>query len=104
MAPIYPTGNAGLPPDTPLRFAWKPFTGATNYLMHIWLVKQTGSVVITPTTPITLSTIVFGHTTFIWKNHGFLPGAYEYSLLPEDSYGNVLAPWSPAVQINLYGN
>jgi hypothetical protein len=104
VTPLYPTGKAGLPRNKPVQFAWKPFKGAANYLLHLWLVKQVGSTVIGPTTPVTLSVLVHGKTAYMWNVRGVLPGTYSYSLLPEDAYGNALTPWSPAVQNTILGS
>jgi hypothetical protein len=101
---LYPTGNAGLPPNSPVRFAWKPFANAHNYLLHIWIVKQSGSVPITPTTRVTLSTLVYGKTTYTWNDRNFPAGTYAYAVLPLDADGNALAPWSPAAQMNIYNS
>ncbi len=101
-SPLYPTGGAGLPLGVPVRVAWQPFPHATSYLFHVWMVKQDGSKTITPATPLTLSTLVYNKTIYTWNTRGFLPGTYQYSLLPLDSHGNALFPWSPSVEIHIY--
>lgn len=101
---LYPTGNAGVPPDTKVRFAWKAFPHAMHYAFHIWMVKQAGSVTIKSTTPVVFSTLVFDKTAYLWNNQGFLPGVYQYSLLPLNANGDALAPWCSPIQINIYGS
>jgi hypothetical protein len=101
VVPLYPRDNAGLPPNTPARFAWKPVVGAAGYLLHIWMVQQSGSTAVSATTPLSLSTFVFGKAGYTWKTAGYLPGTYDYALLPMDRKGNALAPWSKAVQITI---
>jgi hypothetical protein len=101
VVPLSPLGNAHLSPNSVVRFAWNPFAGAQGYLLHIWIVKHNGAVAMTATTRLTLSTLVFGQTSYSWNDGGFLAGAYAYSLLPLDANGNPLAKWSPAIQFNI---
>ncbi len=60
--PLYPVGNTGVPADSKVLFAWRPYMGAVNYAFHIWLVKQSGTVALTPATPNTASTTIFRKT------------------------------------------
>lgn len=99
--PLYPIGNTGVPADSKVLFAWKPYTGAVNYTFHIWLVKQSGTVALTPATPNTASTTIFRKTSYTWTNHGFLAGTYQYALMPLDANGNTLAGWSRPAQIQI---
>jgi hypothetical protein len=101
VVPLSPLGDAHITPNTAVRFAWKPFAGAQGYLLHIWIVRQTGSVALTATTAATLSTLVFGQASYSWNDRGFLAGTYAYALLPLDANGNALATWSPASQFTL---
>jgi len=103
VVPCFPTGNAGEPANSRVRFGWQPFPGAANYAFHIWMISQSGTVAITPSTPVTLSTLVYHKTTYMWDDHGFLPGTYQYALLPLDATGKALAGWGTPVQITIAG-
>jgi hypothetical protein len=102
VAPIYPTGAIAIPPGIPVRFAWRRFPGAANYLLHIWLVHQAGRTPITARTRVDLATLVLGKTGYVWHQGGFLPGTYQYSLLPLDRLGNALAGWSAPISLTIY--
>jgi hypothetical protein len=65
------------------------------------MVSQSGSATITKYTPVTFSTLVYHMTSYTWDDHGFLPGTYQYTLLPLDARGKALAGWSTSVQIAL---
>lgn len=98
---LYPTSGAVTPAQASTVFLWHGFPGAAAYLLHIWLVKQSGTTVIGPATRVFLSQLVFGHTSYTWNDRGFLPGTYQYDLLPLDRYGNALAGRSPSIQFTL---
>jgi hypothetical protein len=102
VVPVYPTGAIAIPPGIPVRFAWRPFPGAANYLLHIWLVHQAGRTPITARTRIDLAALVLGRTGYVWREGGFLPGTYEYALLPLDRLGNALAGWSAPIALTIY--
>ena len=99
---LYPTGNAGLPLNSVVRFAWKPYSGAVNYVFRLWLVKQSGIVRNDPQSHLNVTKVLYNSTAFAWNDQGFLPGVYQYDILPIDSMGNALAAWSAPVTINLY--
>jgi hypothetical protein len=101
VVPRFPTGNAGVPAESKVLFAWKPFPRATNYAIHIWLVGLSGSAVLTPTTPFSFSGSVYHKTSYTWNDRGFPPGTYQYSLLPLDDSGHNLAGWSTPVQFTI---
>jgi len=65
------------------------------------MVKQSGHTAITPTTPVSLSHLVFAHTSYTWNDHGFLPGTYQYDLMPVDQYGNALAGATPPIRFTI---
>ena len=97
----YPVGGAGVAAGTKVPFAWQAFPRATSYVLQLWLVQQTGTTPITATTSVTLSTLVFGKTSYLWDTTGFLPGVYQYDLIPIDARGNALAPRNNPQQITL---
>jgi len=97
----FPTGNAGEPANSKVLFGWQPFPRAVNYAFHVWLISQNGSAAITKYTPVTYSTLVYHTTSYTWDDHGFLPGTYQYALLPLDARGKALAGWGTPVQITL---
>lgn len=97
----YPTGGAGVAAESKVLFAWQPFSHALNYVLQIWLLRQTGSTVINNTTTVTMTTLIYHATTYTWDNHGFLPGVYQYDLIPLDANGNALAARSNPQQITL---
>jgi hypothetical protein len=101
VKPLYPIRNTGVPAGSRVLFGWQPFPGAANYIFHIWLVKSSGNQPFTPATPASLSVTIHGKTTYTWDDHGFLPGIYQYDLLPLDSKGTSLAAWSNLQQITL---
>ena len=101
VAASYPSPNTVVPTNTSVVFLWHGFPQTTAYLLHIWLVKQSGTTAIGPTTRVFLSQLIFGHTSYTWDDKGFLPGAYQYDLLPLDRYGNALAGRSPAIQFTV---
>jgi hypothetical protein len=97
----YPTGGAGVAAGSKVPFAWEAFPDAVSYVLQIWLVKQAGTTAITARTPVVLSTLVFQKTTYVWDDRGFLPGDYQYDLIPLDAEGNALAPRSSPQQITV---
>jgi len=101
VAPTYPLPNTVIPTNTSVVFLWHGFPGASAYLLHVWLVKQSGTTAIGPTTHVFLSQLIFGHTSYTWDDRGFLPGTYQYDLLPLDRYGNALAGRSPSIQFTV---
>jgi len=82
-------------------FGWQSFPGAANYAFHIWMVSQSGSATISGSTPLTFAATVHSKTSYTWDDHGFLPGTYQYALLPLDAKGKALAGWSAPVQITV---
>lgn len=101
VTPTYPSPNTVIPTNTSVVFLWHGFPGASAYLLHIWLVKQSGTTAITSNTRVFLSRLIFGHTSYTWDDRGFLPGIYQYDLLPLDHYGNALAGRNPAIQFTV---
>lgn len=99
VVPRYPTSNAGVPANSSVLFGWQTFPRATNYALHIWLVGLSGATALKPTTPFSFSASVYHKTSYTWNDHGFLPGTYQYSLLPLDDQGHNLASWSAPTQI-----
>jgi len=97
----YPVGGAGVAAGTKVPFAWQPFARASSYVLQLWLVQQTGTTPINASTPVTLSTLVFQNTSYVWDTTGFLPGVYQYDLIPLDAAGNALAPRNNPQQITL---
>lgn len=101
VMPIAPTAGVPVAAGSKVVFLWKPFRGAANYALHIWLVKQAGTVTVGPGIPTEFSTTIYGRTDYGWNDQRFLPGSYQYSLLPLDRHGNPLAGWSKAVQFQV---
>jgi hypothetical protein len=97
----YPVGGAGVAAGTKVPFAWEPFARASSYVLQLWLIQQTGTTPINASTPVTLSTLLYHKTTYIWDTTDFLPGVYQYDLIPLDAHGNALAPRSNQQQITL---
>lgn len=101
VIPRYPTGNAAVAAESEVPFAWQPFPGTANYAFHIWMVSQSGSATITGSTPLTFAATIHDKTSYIWDDHSFLPGTYQYALLPLDAKGKALARWSAPTQITV---
>jgi hypothetical protein len=97
----YPTGGAGVAADSKVLFAWQPFPHALNYVLQIWLIRPSGSTMITNRSLVTMTTLIYHATAYTWDNHGFLPGVYQYDLIPLDANGNALAARSNPQQITL---
>jgi hypothetical protein len=97
----YPVGGAGVAAGTKVPFAWQPFAHASSYILQLWLVQQTSNTPINASTPVTLSTLVYHQTSYTWDTTGFLPGVYQYDLIPLDADGNALAPRNNQQQITL---
>jgi hypothetical protein len=97
----YPVGGAGVAAGTKVPFAWEPFAHASSYVLQLWLVQQTGTTPLSASTPVTLSSLVFHKTSYTWDTTGFLPGVYQYDLIPLDASGNALASRSNQQQITL---
>jgi hypothetical protein len=97
----YPVGGAGVAAGTKVPFAWQPFARASSYVLQLWLVQQTGTTPISASTPVTLSTLVYQKINYIWDTTGFLPGVYQFDLIPLNTQGNALAPRSNPQQITL---
>ena len=97
----YPVGGAGVAAGTKVPFAWQPFAHAASYVLQLWLVQQMGTTPISANTPLTLSTLVYHKISYVWDTTGFLPGVYQYDLIPLDADGNALAPRSNPQQITL---
>jgi hypothetical protein len=101
VIPSYPATNAIIPANTSVVFLWHGFPGAAAYLLHVWMVKQSGKTTLTVTSRVSLSTLVVGHTSYTWDDKGFLPGTYQYDLMPLDRYGNALAGKSGPIQFTV---
>jgi len=97
----YPTGGAGVAANSKVLVAWQPFPHALNYVLQLWLVRQDGGTVVNNKSLVTMTTLIYHSTTYSWDNHGFLPGVYQYDLIPLDANGNALAPRSNPQQITL---
>jgi hypothetical protein len=100
---LYPTTNVVIPPATSVTFLWNGYPGSTAYMISIWLVRQSGSRVITPQTRIATTKIIFGATSYIWNDSGFFPGKYRYDIMPIDRYGNAVAGRSRVIQFSIAG-
>lgn len=101
VIPRYPTNGAGVAANSKVLFGWQPFPHATSYAFHIWLVGLSGSASLTSSTPFSFSASIYHKTSYTWDDHGFLPGTYQYSLLPLDDQGHNLAGWSTPTQITI---
>jgi len=101
VVPRYPTTGSAVAPESSVPFAWQAFPGATNYLFHIWLVNQSSSIALSKYSQVTFSTLVYHKTSYTWNNHGFLPGVYQYQVLPLDTTGKALASFRTPVQITV---
>lgn len=99
--PRFPTPNAGVSADSKVLFGWQLFPRATNYAIHIWLVGLSGSTALKPTTPVFFAASIYHNTSYTWNDHGFLPGTYQYALLPLDDQGHNLAGWSAPTQFTI---
>lgn len=99
VLPRYPTNGAGVSGNSKVLFGWQSFPHATSYAFHIWLVGLSGSASLTSTTPFSFSASIYHKMSYTWDDHGFLPGTYQYSLLPLDDQGHNLAGWSTPTQI-----
>jgi len=98
---VSPAANAVIPRATPITFRWKRSAGASIYMLSISLVKQSTNKALTPASKVTVTKLVFSGTTSTWNPAGFLPGIYQYTILPLDRYGAALASGSLAVQFTL---
>ena len=79
-----------------------PIPGAAASLLHSCRVRQAGTAPITAHTRIDLTALVLNKTTYVWHDHAFLPGTYQYAPLPLDRLGKALAPWSAPIALTIY--
>lgn len=84
-------------------FRWHPFRNSSGYLLRVWLARPIGDGRIPRGTPLTFSATIYGASSYSWQDRGFIPGVYDYDLLPLTASGSHLVDWSPANEFRIIG-
>lgn len=100
---ISPNVSRAVPSNRAILFQWQSFRGATAYQLHAWLVHPLGNSSIQQGTPTTFAVTVYGKATYVWQDRSFLPGLYQYELLPVNRNGYALADWSRPTEFKIIG-